>query len=195
MRATKIGIAYLLLSRTTSAFIGIQQNQARVALNPSRSQSFLSFYEVEGKNSNEFFDVPDNEHPAAVEALERLLKRQKAELALTENLLKNIREPTYNADLDSGPLSFAASIASGFDYGFKSRSEGAPSEVAGALPGYSPPKNVWSLGWQQFFRNLDAMKGEYADEEDEGTFLMPLHVLSLSHLTNNFKTGYSRSKS
>lgn len=32
--------------------------------------------------------------------------------------------------------------------------------------GYGPPANIWALGTQQFMRNLNAMLGEYKDEDD-----------------------------
>jgi len=31
---------------------------------------------------------------------------------------------------------------------------------------YGPPANIFSLGIQQFNRNLNAMRGEYLDEKD-----------------------------
>ena len=33
--------------------------------------------------------------------------------------------------------------------------------------GYGPPGNIFSLGSQQFMRNMNAMKGEYNDENSE----------------------------
>ena len=60
---------------------------------------------------------------------------------------------------------------SGFDYGFVSRSEGAPSELqTGATPaGLSyggPPASIFSLGIRQFLRNWQAIQGEYKDEAE-----------------------------
>jgi ubiquinol oxidase len=68
-------------------------------------------------------------------------------------------------------------ITSGKDYGFRSRSEGcrfenvnvnmnADTDEDGLFGGYGPPANIFSIGRQQFMRNLDAMKGEYKDEDD-----------------------------
>jgi len=75
---------------------------------------------------------------------------------------------TNSTDL-SGTLTAAASALYGFDYGFKSRSEGAPSKLQGSMGSLSlfdgvyqgPPGNVLLIGFQQFFRNLNAMRGEY----------------------------------
>ena len=35
---------------------------------------------------------------------------------------------------------------------------------------YGPPANVFSLGTQQFMRNLNAIRGEYEDEVDMSKF-------------------------
>jgi hypothetical protein len=42
---------------------------------------------------------------------------------------------------------------------------------SGQLESYGgPPKSFFSLGVEQFNRNLDAMRGEYKDEEPQGKF-------------------------
>jgi hypothetical protein len=42
---------------------------------------------------------------------------------------------------------------------------------SGQLGSYGgPPKSFFSLGVEQFNRNLDAMRGEYKDEEPQGKF-------------------------
>jgi ubiquinol oxidase len=117
-------------------------------------------------------NVDKDSSTSAVKALEKLLARQKSEFEETERLLKKFKAP---ADADPGSedvkrsLSTAASIRSGFDYGFVSRSEGASfSELKGgslAFEGYGPPANIFSLGTQQLIRNGKAILGEYADEE------------------------------
>jgi ubiquinol oxidase len=77
--------------------------------------------------------------------------------------------------------SIAASVASGVDYGYTSRSEGCKSEPIKSnyldddddvrFEGYGPPGNVLSLGSRQFVRNLRAMIGEYNDEASDGVAL------------------------
>jgi hypothetical protein len=111
-----------------------------------------------------------DEHTSATKALRTLLVKQECEVKETKRLLKKFESntstnPGNEAVKDS--LSTAASIQSGFDYGYVSRSEGASfSEMKGRSPeGYGPPSNIFSLGTQQFIRNWRAMKGEYMDEE------------------------------
>jgi hypothetical protein len=109
----------------------------------------------------------------AVKKLERQLELQKADIKKTESLLQSLKQghvyDTNNIDAE-GSLSFAESIMSGFDYGFNSRSEGATViELQGGFEGYGPPANLFTLGARQFWRNWDAIKGEYKDEEDNGT--------------------------
>lgn len=136
-----------------------------------------------------------------VAALERLLKRQKADVEMTENLIRSLKQPdivhhdgagdsnddshqyrnhhatfsptsttTSQSSTSTKTLSYAASIASGFDYGFVSRSEGVEfAELNGGIDGYGPPANLWLLGTSQFVRNWNAIKNEYKDEEEVGT--------------------------
>jgi hypothetical protein len=67
-----------------------------------------------------------------------------------------------------------ASIMAAANYGFKSRSEGGSTTLQGGgtgmaedpFPGYGPPGNLWELGWQQFMRNVRAMRGEYEEDYD-----------------------------
>jgi ubiquinol oxidase len=106
-------------------------------------------------------DLPSNAAAeAAIKELEKLLERQRADIDITEDLLCRLKA---NCEGDEDVDSYVKSITAGFDYGFVSRSEGAT--MSETRPGYGPPKNFWSLGWEQFFRNLDAIKGEYKDEE------------------------------
>lgn len=124
----------------------------------------------------------------AKDALNKLLKRQQRDVEQTLDLLQNIdvdyeqfeQEKNYNAvfdddfnvtthSADAAP-SITASVASGADYGFISRSEGCRFEsidqsVDARFEGYGPPGNIFSLGSQQFMRNLRAMIGEYTDDE------------------------------
>ena len=108
----------------------------------------------------------------AIEALKKLLARQHEELRVTESLLESLQNNDGLNRIDGTPASLATSIASGFNYGFVSRSEGANfTDIKGGVPGYGPPASIWRLGWQQCWRNWDAMKGEYADEEAVGKWL------------------------
>lgn len=114
----------------------------------------------------------------AKEALMKLLARQKKEVRETEDLIKDLQFDMLNNDPVTANStnvaqrpSITSSLLSGFDYGFVSRSEGCRFENVNdfndkLFEGYGPPANVFSLGSQQFMRNLNAMKGEYRDEDD-----------------------------
>jgi ubiquinol oxidase len=110
-------------------------------------------------------------HTSAAKALEKLLAKQKSEVEETERLLEKFKFPTSDPGSENAKrsLSTAASIQSGFDYGFVSRSEGASfSDLRSESPafeGYGPPSNIFSLGARQFIRNWKAILGEYMDEE------------------------------
>jgi ubiquinol oxidase len=152
------------------------------------------------ENSSAFVTRPEsiadkNSSASAVKALEKLLARQKSEVEETERLLERFTSPTdTNPGSDvvkrSLSTSTAASIMSGFDYGFVSRSEGASfSELKGGSPafeGYGPPANIFSLGTQQLFRNWNAILGEYKDEDPKNltpkqkVYQDKLDVLTLS---------------
>jgi ubiquinol oxidase len=110
---------------------------------------------------------------AAIEALEKLLERQREEVADSEALLKQLKDFHIGSEEMSKR---AASVLSGVDYGFISRSEGAVfTNIQGGLANsttqgsaferYGPPSNILELGIQQFMRNLNAIMGEYKDEE------------------------------
>jgi ubiquinol oxidase len=110
-----------------------------------------------------------------VTSLEFLLKQQKSDVGETEKLLELVQAASegtkLNLDEDARSVSTVASILSGFDYGFLSRSEGSPSILKPGLVvdglGYGgPPANILSLGIKQFVRNWNAIRGEYKDEEE-----------------------------
>jgi ubiquinol oxidase len=108
----------------------------------------------------------------AVEALEKLRERQQAELEETDRLLKLVTTKGQEGSASHQSLSTAASILSGVDYGFLSRSEGAPSTLQGGWDSLGtayggPPSNLWTLGKNQFIRNWNAIKGEYNDEPEK----------------------------
>ena len=88
------------------------------------------------------------------------------DLETTQQLLDSLSQANRNNSSSSeNPRSISTAFLLGFDYGFISRSEGGTySELEGDLPAYVPPANVWKLGWGQFWRNWDAIKGEYSDE-------------------------------
>lgn len=133
-----------------------------------------------GKDLALFSTFSPREGETATDSLKKLLQRQKEEVEETERLIKRIetahsrqvgldQDDIIDASNDE-QLSTAASILSGFDYGFRSRSEGPTlTEIQTQNPafvGYGPPANIVALGSQQFMRNLNAMNGEYKDEED-----------------------------
>jgi hypothetical protein len=43
---------------------------------------------------------------------------------------------------------------------------------------YGPPANIFSLGIQQFNRNLNAMRGEYLDEKDTSKLDVPTNFFT-----------------
>lgn len=105
---------------------------------------------------------------SAVAALQKLKARQEMELEETERMINMMKRGIEAMSHDDTSTSNAASLLSGFDYGFVSRSEGAPSSLSssGMLGSiYSgPPGNLLNVGLKQFMRNLKAMRGEYSDE-------------------------------
>ena len=132
----------------------------------------------------------------AKEALTKLLERQERDVQQTLQLIQDLevvydqfehqRQHKEDADifndnfnissLTENAPSITASVAAGADYGYISRSEGCRYESINDLMNantiderfedYGPPGNIFSLGSQQFMRNLRAMIGEYKDEED-----------------------------
>lgn len=124
-------------------------------------------------------DSPETKRKdAAVQALEKLLDRQKAEVEDTQTLLTQLKKLDLGK-ADAQTMNRAASVLSGVDYGFVSRSEGAAfDKLHGGIYNattegsvyekYGPPANIIELGVQQFMRNLNAIKGEYKDEADVG---------------------------
>ena len=105
--------------------------------------------------------------------------------------------------LSSEAPSIAISAASGADYGYISRSEGCRTSTLEPTPtndvrfqDYGPPSNIFSLGSQQFIRNLRAMFNEYSDETD--VILTPKQELlqsQLSTLTLNNTAIWERERS
>lgn len=125
-----------------------------------------SFSSSEDLNSKLNEVTQDAAQLSAVAALQKLKARQEMELEETERMIQVVKREFRAATQDKS--STAASLLSGYDYGFVSRSEGAPSALSsnGLLQSiYSgPPGNILVVGWGQFMRNLNAMKGEYSDE-------------------------------
>ena len=112
-----------------------------------------------------------------VDALRKLLNRQLEEADETMRLIKRLEGASGKLtedsldDADDEHISTAASILSGFDYGFRSRSEGPTlTDLKSASPGfegYGPPANIWVLGSKQFMRNLRAMIAESENSKEE----------------------------
>lgn len=130
-------------------------------------------------------------------ALRKLLEKQRRELEATEEL---IRDLDFSRTPNATASSLTESIFSGADYGFVSRSEGCRFENVNDLTnelfeGYGPPANIFSLGRQQFMRNLNAMRGEYKDEEDLSLTLEQRRLQSrLKKLTLNSTAIWEREK-
>jgi ubiquinol oxidase len=148
----------------------------------------------------------------AVSSLQKLYQRQKEELEETRALLKRLQSHDSDEEImdeidvkgDDNQLSIirtAASLLSGVDYGFRSRSEGArilDTDKNGTVTvrqSYGPPANIFSLGSQQFMRNLKAMKGEYNDEIDYTLTPYQMELQSqLQKLTLNTTAIWEREK-
>jgi hypothetical protein len=162
------------------AFHSILGHQGRPRSAPIRSRPLgsgigSSFSKSAEKSQLQNESTQDPALLAAIAALQRLKARQETELAETIKMLTMVERQEYEKseadddDTDAGS-STAASLLSGFNYGFLSRSEGAPATLVSSVGGmlqsiYSgPPGNIFNVGSQQFMRNLNAMRGEYADE-------------------------------
>jgi len=96
----------------------------------------------------------------------------------------------------------AQSMLAGVDYGFVSRSEGCSrnyeynNEESTFVGDMGPPGNVFSLGSQQFMRNLNAMVGEYKDEENMALTAKQKQLQTeLKKLTLNSTEIWEREKS
>lgn len=147
----------------------------------TRSQSHLLRSTTESGSANDVAASISDQQQVARAALEKLRARQLSELEETERLLDLVTNPEIDHSSASTPtfMSTAASLLSGFDYGFVGRSDGVPptlkggvEELANKYPG--PPPNLWKLGTTQFIRNLKAILGEYSDEPE--TLLTPQQV-------------------
>uniref|UniRef100_A0A7S4RCM9 Uncharacterized protein n=1 Tax=Ditylum brightwellii TaxID=49249 RepID=A0A7S4RCM9_9STRA len=124
----------LALPRPSLSFVSPQMN-TRFS---SRISSTIDGIEVKkpvavAKTSN------DEVNYAAIEALEKLLDKQRAEIRETEEILQHFQisntvNATINSDSDTDNLislkssAIAKSMMAGFDYGFVSRSEGCTSD-------------------------------------------------------------------
>lgn len=145
-------------------------------------------------------------------ATNKLLERQRRDLQQTLDLLTSLDDSINDDDVEIREnddehshitSSIIASVASGIDYGYTSRSEGCRSEaikkqssqnnyadtnIDERFEGYGPPGNIFALGSQQFMRNLRAMIGAYTDETNKPTILITqqrelqsqLHLLTLN---------------
>jgi len=159
------------------------------------------------------------------EALLKLIERQQRELEDTKTLLHKLEREgndliTMNNDtkatvtttnstsirsssslFSDGISTIAASIFSGADYGFQSRSEGCRfgnilTKSNPLFDGYGPPANIISLATQQFQRNLDAIRGDYKDEKEIGLSKnQKLLQAKLKQLTLNSTAIWERERS
>ncbi len=168
------------------------------------------------------------------DALKKLLARQQRDVQQTLDLIRSLdldddindndndNERTSSYDVHSNSKhtashtassadrllktvpTIAASVASGADYGFVSRSEGCRfSTIDKAylndprFDGYGPPGNVFQLGSQQFLRNLRAMFNEYKDEEDNPSLTKRQRELQakLEELTLDSEAIWARERS
>ena len=155
----------------------------------------------------------------AKDALHKLLERQQRDVQQTLELLENLEvdyeqfteqqldsvfSPDFNiTSLNNEAPSITASIAAGADYGYISRSEGCRFESIsqeynsdGRFVDYGPPGNIFSLGSQQFMRNLRAMIGEYKDEESNPALTAEQRELQakLSELTLDSEKIWDRER-
>ena len=163
----------------------------------------------------------------AKKALTKLLERQQNDVQQTLDLIANLELEGYEHSIYESeddnvnnysigstaaaqqPASIAASIAAGADYGYISRSEGCRVPynkydnsnnnmmIDERFQDYGPPSNIFSLGSQQFMRNLRAMFNEYKDEEDN-LQLTPRQIElqdQLSTLTLNSTAIWEREES
>jgi len=149
-----------------------------------RARAFgMSTKEVETVTANGSTKQTENDYDTskALSALQKLVERQRSEILETERLIEQFSEEllsgtnrTKVADLiKNNTLGMkTSSILSAFDYGFRSRSQGCTTDLVGGgaegdqFGSYGgPPGNFFSIGVQQFNRNLDAIRGEYKDEE------------------------------
>jgi len=179
MNRVSIAIVMLLNLNRALAFSMTPNIRVHLVQPKIRSTSLHSSTTRTGVNEIEAL----NKQQVAKQALTKLLEKQRKELLATEELIRNLKiseldreiSDLHNSTDGSNPQqdasSLAASIYAGADYGFNSRSDGCRFEDVEDLTdelftGYGPPSNIFSLGKQQFMRNLNAMRGEYADEQD-----------------------------
>jgi ubiquinol oxidase len=150
---------------------------------PNKPLSMVNLSDLDHNKESTSPDVSDAQKNSAIlnpvvdksvakRALEKLRDRQRLELEETERMMEVLDGTYYGVNnlesISDKSLSTAASLLSGADYGFISRSEGPPPMLKGGLSAisknYGPPSNVFTLGTQQFMRNLRAILGEYSDE-------------------------------
>jgi len=128
-------------------------------------------------NDDDEISENDNEHHRQV------LQQQSTNHVIVDDIDNDENESDISPRHSYITSSIIASVASGVDYGYTSRSEGCRSEaikkqssqssshnIDARFEGYGPPGNIFALGSQQFMRNLRAMIGEYySDDEEEMT--------------------------
>lgn len=190
-----LAMAVIMVLAANEGTLGFSPRPSSLAMKAPKSKTggstatklFSSTLKTVNGETSSKDDGDDPTKQKAVEALERLLSRQQADIEETKRLLafyETIGGSTHGsnstavfaigeeANMESSDLmSIASSVMKGADYGFQSRSEGPKFDLKGgnqAFVGYGPPANLLSLGSQQFMRNLKAMQNEYDEESDIG---------------------------
>ncbi|KAG7336907.1 alternative oxidase-domain containing protein [Nitzschia inconspicua] len=173
--STKFPVARSKRTRLPARFplsgAGDDDSQKSAQSGGGGTSSRLSFLTKETSNSeSDTFNLDNGKLEPTIKALKQQLERQQEDVEMTQMLLDRLEGRRTNAKgsgLNEEYLTdLAASLVAGVDYGFVSRSEGVKIDDIGGKLGVGPPANIWILGWNQFFRNLRAMKGEYEDEEN-----------------------------
>jgi len=129
---------------------------------------------TDSKNRYERDDAVRMKQEAAKTALQNLLQRQLNDIEQTKNMLKRVEDdaellPDENGDINaSNASSITASIYSAANFGFTSRSQGKYEKSLNntIFENYAPPPNIFRLGYQQFNRNLRAIKDAIYENEE-----------------------------
>jgi len=195
--------AFIPLSNRVISKIDLNR---RLRFSSTIPSSLVSYVNSKFDASVEITNEMSQKQEVARAALMKLLERQRKEMKQTEELIENLISDDINLDSNATSThhasSIAASLLSGYDYGFVSRSEGCRFENVQDIneqlfTGYGPPANMFSLGSQQFMRNMNAMRGEYNDESDDVELTSNQKKLrgKLKELTLNSTAIWEREKS
>jgi len=163
---------------------------------------------IDSKNAYERDDIIGMKQKAAKAALQSLLQRQLNDIEQTKNMLKRVEydeelsSDDENKDMNySNASSITASIYSAANFGFTSRSESKYEKPLDdtMFENYAPPPNIFRLGYQQFNRNLIAIKEAiFENEETLALSLSPTQrelQSKLKQLTLNSTAIWERERS